>query len=64
MNRGADDAIRTLLQVTAICVGTLFVSMVLHKAFVDIAALAHKHADGGFWLALAQYFLRNLAGGG
>ena len=64
MDRPGDDAFKTLLQVIAICVGAVLVSMVLHKAFVDIAALAHKHPDEGFWLALAKYFLRNLAGGG
>lgn len=64
MDRQTDDAFKTLLLVLAICVGAVFVSMVLHKAFVHIAALAHKHAEGGFWVALLQYFLRNLAGGG
>lgn len=64
MDRRSDDTFKTLLQVIAICVGAVVLSMVLHKAFVDITALAYKHADEGFWLALAQYFLRNLAGGG
>jgi hypothetical protein len=64
MDRPRDDIFKTLLLVAAICVGAVFVSMVLHKAFVDITALAYKHADEGFWSALAKYFLRNLAGGG
>jgi len=63
MERPTDDAVKTFLQITAICVGTVFVSMVLHKAFIDIMALAHKHAEEGFWVALVQYLLRNLAGG-
>ena len=64
MDRHTDDAVKTFLQIAAICVGTVVVSMVLHKAFVDITALAHKHAEEGFWVALVQYLLRNLAGGG
>ena len=63
MDRHTDDTFKTLLQVFAICVGAVFVAMVLHKAFVDIAALAQKHAAEGFWVALLQYLLRNLSGG-
>lgn len=39
-------------------------SMILHKGYVDVSALAQQHSGEKFWLALARYFLRNIAGGG
>jgi hypothetical protein len=38
--------------------------MILHKGYVDVSALAQQHSGEKFWLALARYFLRNIAGGG
>jgi hypothetical protein len=50
------------LQLVAIlCLIALF-SMVLHKATVDLSALAQQHSGIDFWAALARHILRNLAG--
>ncbi len=53
----------SLLQLLA-CLGLLLIcSMILHKGFADITALALKHGDAGFWQALGRYLIGNLAGG-
>ncbi|MBI3375248.1 MAG: hypothetical protein HY017_26310 [Betaproteobacteria bacterium] len=57
------NAFATLLQVLAILCAVLFLSMILHKGIADVSALALKHSGAKFWEALAQYVLRNLAGG-
>jgi hypothetical protein len=54
--------VKTLSQVIAICCGMLLLSMIVHKAFVDVSALAGLHSGERFWLALARYFITNLAG--
>jgi hypothetical protein len=59
----ANNAVKKLLQIAAVFLAILIWSMILHKASVDISALAQKHSDGEFWLALAKYFLGNLGGG-
>ncbi len=53
-----------LLQVVAIAAAVLLYSMILHKGYTDISALAQKHSGGVFWRELGRYFLGNLAGGG
>jgi hypothetical protein len=58
-----NNAVKKLLQIVAISLMILIWSMILHKATVDISALARKHSDGEFWVALAKYFLSNLGGG-
>jgi hypothetical protein len=55
--------VQTLLQILAVFGMILIVSMIAHGGYVDISALAHRHSGEQFWSALAQYLLRNLAGG-
>ncbi len=57
------NAIKRMPQLLAILWMGLIVSMVVHKGFVDISALAEKHSGEKFWWALAQHVIRNLAGG-
>jgi len=57
------NAFKTLLQVLAVLCVAVIVSMILHKGYADVSALARKHTGGEFWVALGQYFLRNLGGG-
>ena len=40
----------------------LLLSMIAHKGYVDVSALAQQHSGERFWLALARYFITNLAG--
>ena len=63
MQIDAENAVKRLLQILAVFGVIVIWSMILHKASVDISALAQKHSDGEFWVALAKYFLRNLGGG-
>jgi hypothetical protein len=59
---GADEAAKTLLQVAALALGALIVSMIAHKFYVDVSLLAQQHPGERFWWALARYFIGNLAG--
>ena len=59
----ASERVKTLLQILAVICAVLICSMVLHKGISDITILAHKHPGDGFWRALAEYLIRNLAGG-
>ncbi len=63
-NQRPGHKLQTLLQVLAIACGIAILSMIAHKAFVDVSALAAKHTQAEFWPALGRYLLRNLAGGG
>jgi hypothetical protein len=56
--------IQSALQVLAIALGLLIYSMIVHKSYTDISALAQKHSGGEFRRALLKYFIGNLAGGG
>jgi hypothetical protein len=56
--------VKTTLQVVGVMCGAFILSMIVHKGYVDVSALAQQHSGERFWLALARYFLRNLAGGG
>ena len=63
MSKDHDSPFTTALQLLAIlCLIALF-SMVLHKAFADLSALAQQHSGADFWAAVARHVLRNLAGG-
>jgi hypothetical protein len=53
-----------LLQKVAIAVLVLLYSIILHKGYVDISALARKNSGQEFWVSLARYLIGNLAGGG
>jgi hypothetical protein len=55
---------KTLLQAVGVVCGAFILSMIVHKGYVDVYALAQQHSGEKFWLALGRYFLRNLAGGG
>ena len=57
------NAFKTLLQILAVPCVAVIVSMILHKGYADVSALAQKHSGGEFWVALGQYFIRNLGGG-
>jgi hypothetical protein len=53
-----------LLQKAAIVVLVLICSIIAHKGYVDISALGQKYSGQEFRVALARYFIGNLAGGG
>lgn len=55
--------VRNLQQLLAVFGLIFIVSIVLHKGYVGISALAQKHSGEEFWLALARYLMQNLAGG-
>jgi len=60
----ATGAAKTALQVLAIAAGVLIYSMIIHKGYTDVSALAQKHSGAEFRRALLRYFIGNLAGGG
>jgi hypothetical protein len=62
MHNHREDFFKTVLQVVSILCLIGLLSMVFHKAWVDIAVLWQQHAGGNFLAALARYLLRNLAG--
>lgn len=64
MQASASDSFKTFLQVVAVAIAAVFLSMVIHKGTVDISALAQKHSGGEFWTALVKYILGNLGAGG
>ena len=57
------DAAKTRLQVSAIALGCLILSVIAHKFYVDISLLAQQHSGEKFWWALMRYLIKNLAGG-
>lgn len=59
----ADAAAKTVLQVFAITLGCLILSVIAHKFYVDISLLAQQHSGEKFWWALMRYLIKNLAGG-
>jgi hypothetical protein len=54
---------KTLLQIFSVFCMSFILATIFHKGYADISVIAQRHAGGEFWLALARYFLRNLAGG-
>jgi hypothetical protein len=54
--------VKTLGQVVGVACGMLLLSMIVHKSYVDVSALAQLHSGERFWLALARYFIGNLGG--
>ena len=58
------NALKTLSQLLAILCLALLLGMIAHKGHSDISALARQHSGEDFRLALARYFINNLAGGG
>ena len=59
----ASEALKALSQILAIACMALLVSVILHKGYADVSRLAEQHSGKRFWVALAQYFIGNLAGG-
>lgn len=57
------DGAKTLLQVSAIALGSLMLSVIAHKFWVDISLLAQQHSGEKFWWAFGRYLIANLAGG-
>lgn len=63
LKTNATEAAKSLMQIVAVVLLALLCSIILHKGYTDISALAQKHSGEKFWLALAQYLIGNLAGG-
>jgi hypothetical protein len=63
MSTGNSESFKSVLQLLAIVCLIALLSMVAHKATVDITILAEKHSGSEFWTALVRYLLGNLAGG-
>ena len=59
----SNNVAKDLLQKVAIFAGILLLSMILHKGVTDISVIAEKYSGRQFWVALAKYFIGNLAGG-
>jgi hypothetical protein len=57
------EAAGRLLQIAAVFLMALICAVVLHKGVADISLLVQDYSGQKFWVALAKYFLRNLAGG-
>lgn len=62
MSNKRDEHFKTALQIFGIVCLIGLLSVVFHKAFIDVALLWRQHAGGDFWAALARYLFRNLAG--
>jgi hypothetical protein len=60
---GLREALAALPRILAVAVLVLIPAMIVHKAYADISALAAKHSGSEFWISLARYFIRNMAGG-
>lgn len=56
-------AAKTVVQVFAIALGVLILSVIAHKFYVDISLLAQQHSGERFWWAFGRYLVANLAGG-
>jgi len=61
--RSRVELFKTVMQVFAILCLVAFFAVVLHKATVDVSALANQHPGSDFWPALGRYLLRNLGAG-
>jgi hypothetical protein len=57
---GAGDKAKTLLQALAIAIIAGMLSMIAHKGYVDISALAQRYSGDEFWKAFGRYLLGNL----
>lgn len=63
MNNRTSEAAKTLGQIVAIVCAAVLFSMIVHKGYADVSALARLHSGERFWLALARYLIGNIAGG-
>jgi hypothetical protein len=55
--------LRTASQIVAILALACLLSVIFHKGYHDLSRIAAQHSGKQFWVALAQYFIGNLAGG-
>lgn len=62
MTKDADDRSKTALQVIGIAGLVGIMAMLFHKGFADISVMWQQHSGSEFWIALARYLFRNLAG--
>lgn len=62
MDSSTSSSFKSTLQILAVLCVFVFWSMILHKGYTGISALAQKYSGEEFWLALARYLLQNLAG--
>lgn len=62
MHNKGEELFKTVLQVVSILCLIGLLSMVFHKAWVDMSVLWKAHSGTDFLAALARYFLRSLAG--
>jgi len=63
MDSASGVSVRNVLQILAVFCAIVVLSIILHKGYAGIAALAQKYSGGEFWRALARYLMQNLAGG-
>ena len=56
--------VNALVKVVAVALLVLIHSMILHKGYTDVSALAQKHSGEQFWKALGRYVIGNIGGGG
>ncbi len=57
-----DALFKTALQVLSILCLIGLMAMIFHKGLADLSVVWRQHSGGDFWVALARYLLRNLAG--
>lgn len=62
MDKRPGETGKTIAQWLAILALAGLCGMVLHKGYTDFSALARSHSGQDFWLELARYIFRNLAG--
>jgi hypothetical protein len=57
-----DALFKTALQIFSILCLIGLMALIFHKGFADLSVVWREHSGGDFWVALARYLLRNLAG--
>lgn len=54
---------KDVMQAIGVILSIGIVSVILHKGYADVSALAGQYAGKEFWVRLGRYLLANLAGG-
>lgn len=62
-DRTPADLFKTAMQVVALLCLAAYFGLLVHKASVDLRALAEQYPGREFWPALGRHFLRSLGGG-
>ena len=62
MSRPPGVAARNVLQALGVAGIVGLLSIIAHKGYADVTALAAKFSGQEFWLRLARYVIANLAG--